>query len=85
VQEAVTTLRSGGGAAPRLHTHGVAALTPAQRRVAELAASGCGNREIADELNVSQKTVETHLRRVFSKLDIKSRHQLASRLRGGPR
>ena len=55
---------------------GLEALTPAERRVADLAAAGRSNREIAQILFVSEKTVETHLARVFRKLDVRSRRQL---------
>src|SRR4029450_11845257 len=53
---------------------GVEALTPSEVRVAELVAEGLTNREVAQALFVSEKTVETHLGRVYRKLDIKSRH-----------
>jgi DNA-binding CsgD family transcriptional regulator len=59
---------------------GVEALTPSEVRVAELAAEGLTNREVAQSLFVSEKTVETHLGRVYRKLDIKSRHALAGAL-----
>lgn len=52
-------------------------LTAAERRVAEQAAAGHTNREIAARLHLSVHTVETHLKRVYSKLDIGSRRQLA--------
>jgi DNA-binding CsgD family transcriptional regulator len=55
---------------------GLSALTAAERRVADLAAAGRTNREIAEALFVSEKTVETHLARVFRKLDVRSRRQL---------
>lgn len=51
-------------------------LTPSERRVAELAAAGGTNREIAQQLFVTEKTVETHLGRAFRKLEITSRRQL---------
>jgi len=79
-RRALAGLRSGGGPPPRLASQGPAALTPAQRRVAELAAEGLRNREIADQLQIAEKTVETHLGRVYSALDIKSRWQLPDRL-----
>ena len=55
-------------------------LTPAEHRVAELAARGHGNREIAERLYVTQRTVETHLTHAFQKLDIRSRADLATAL-----
>jgi DNA-binding NarL/FixJ family response regulator len=57
---------------------GPGALTPAEHRVAELAASGLGNRAIAERLYVTQRTVETHLTHAFQKLDIRSRAELAA-------
>ena len=56
---------------------GVAALTPSERRVAELAAQGLTNRDIAQSLFITEKTVETHLGHVYDKLDVRSRHKLA--------
>ncbi len=57
------------GARPRRpHTHGVDSLTVAEQRVAMLAASGLQNREIAERLHLSVRTVENHLRHVYSKL-----------------
>jgi DNA-binding CsgD family transcriptional regulator len=53
-------------------------LTPTERRVAELAAAGSTNREIADALFVSPKTVEANLARVYRKLDIRSRAELGA-------
>jgi DNA-binding CsgD family transcriptional regulator len=55
---------------------GVASLTPSERRVADLAAAGRTNREIAQALFVSEKTVETHLGHVYDKLGVRSRHRL---------
>jgi DNA-binding CsgD family transcriptional regulator len=54
-------------------------LTPAERRVAALAADGQSNTEIAQALWISVNTVETHLRRVFAKLGVRSRRQLMTR------
>jgi DNA-binding CsgD family transcriptional regulator len=65
------------GLRPRTDEHiGTNSLTPSERRVAELAAAGGTNREIAQTLFVTEKTVETHLGRAFRKLDISSRRQL---------
>jgi DNA-binding CsgD family transcriptional regulator len=55
---------------------GADSLTPSERRVVELAAAGGTNREIAQTLFVTEKTVETHLGRAFRKLDVSSRRQL---------
>ena len=56
------------------------ALTEAEARIAELAASGASNREIASRLFVSVKTVEANLSRCYRKLGVRSRVQLARRL-----
>ena len=61
---------------------GAASLTPSEQRVAELAAAGQTNREIAQTLFVTEKTVETHLGRAFRKLDVTSRRQLPDVLAG---
>jgi DNA-binding NarL/FixJ family response regulator len=76
-QRARTELTVGGGRPPRLETEGVAALTPAERRVAALAARELPNREIAQQLFVTEKTVEVHLSRTYRKLGIRSRWQLS--------
>jgi DNA-binding CsgD family transcriptional regulator len=60
---------------------GTDALTPSELRVAELAVSGMSNRDIATALFISPKTVEANLARIYRKLDIHSRTQLARRLR----
>ena len=69
------------GARPqRLAFSGVDALTASERRVAELAVRGLRNREIAETLFVSLKTVEVHLGRAYTKLVIKGRSQLEAAL-----
>ncbi len=55
-------------------------LTPREDDVAGLVIEGLSNREIADRLSVTEKTVETHLASIFGKLGIRSRLQLESRL-----
>jgi DNA-binding NarL/FixJ family response regulator len=57
-------------------------LSAAERRVAELAASGSTNREIASTLFMSPKTVEAHLTHTYRKLGIHSRAQLGTLLAG---
>ncbi len=59
---------------------GVDSLTPSERRVAEMAAEGPTNREIAQALFVTQRTVEVHLTSIYRKLAISSRSQLAMAL-----
>jgi DNA-binding NarL/FixJ family response regulator len=56
---------------------GVAALTRRELEVAELVSAGRTNREVAAELFLSQKTVETHLRHIFGKLGVSSRASVA--------
>jgi DNA-binding CsgD family transcriptional regulator len=69
------------GARPRrIALSGVASLTPSERRVAEMAAEGPTNREIAQALYVTQRTVEVHLTSIYRKLAISSRSQLAAAL-----
>ncbi len=72
------------GVRPRTTSHsGADSLTPSERRVAELAAAGGTNREIAQTLFVTEKTVETHLGRAFRKLGVSSRRQLPEVLARG--
>jgi DNA-binding CsgD family transcriptional regulator len=69
------------GARPRRAAlTGPDALTSAERQVAALAAEGRSNRQIAQQLFISQATVETHLRHAFHKLGITSRADLPARL-----
>ncbi|MDT8913878.1 LuxR C-terminal-related transcriptional regulator [Amycolatopsis sp. PS_44_ISF1] len=70
-------LVSAGG---RVHTRWLCTLSRAELRVAELAAAGDRNREIADQLFVSLRTVETHLSSVYRKLGIELRAELAAAL-----
>jgi DNA-binding CsgD family transcriptional regulator len=58
---------------PRTNGYGPAALTRRELEIAELVGAGRTNREVAAELFLSQKTVETHLRHIFAKLCISSR------------
>jgi DNA-binding CsgD family transcriptional regulator len=73
-------LRLAGARPRRAALSGPRSLTAAERRVAELAAEGIPNREIAQRLFVSLRTVETHLTHVYGKLEITSRDELAAAL-----
>jgi DNA-binding NarL/FixJ family response regulator len=69
------------GARPRQEIRlGVNALTPSELRVAGMADEGKSNKEIAQALFITMRTVETHLTHVFQKLDISSRRQLPEAL-----
>jgi DNA-binding CsgD family transcriptional regulator len=71
------------GARPRVRAlSGAESLTPSERRIAAMAAEGVSNREIAQSLFVTPRTVEMHLSNAFRKLDIKSRTQLPVALAG---
>jgi ATP/maltotriose-dependent transcriptional regulator MalT len=74
-------LRATGARPRRLAVSGIDALTPSERRIVELAASGLGNPAIAQQLFVTINTVEGHLRHVYQKLSISSRQQLPAALR----
>jgi DNA-binding CsgD family transcriptional regulator len=76
-----TELTASGARPRRALLTGVEALTPSERRVAEMAASGMTNREIAQALFVTLRTVEIHLIHSYQKLDIRSRDQLGNALR----
>ncbi|HEV2772342.1 MAG TPA: AAA family ATPase [Thermoleophilaceae bacterium] len=75
-----TELLAAGGRPRRLELSGPASLTPSERRVADMAANGLTNREIAQALFVTQKTIEIHLRNSYRKLDINSRAELPEAL-----
>jgi DNA-binding CsgD family transcriptional regulator len=74
--QAEIELRATGAKPRRARLTGVEALTASERRVAELAAQGLTNREIAQALFVTARTVEGHLTRTFQKLDLRSREDL---------
>ncbi|MET0908603.1 MAG: helix-turn-helix transcriptional regulator, partial [Ilumatobacteraceae bacterium] len=76
--------RAGGLRTPPLaRGGGVEPLTAREREVALLAAGGRSSREIADTLYLSTRTVETHLARVYRKLGISTRSDLAAALGTG--
>lgn len=67
------------GAHPRtILLSGPDALTASERRVAQMAAEGLSNKEIAEALFVTVKAVEQHLGRVYRSLDVASRRQLGA-------
>jgi DNA-binding CsgD family transcriptional regulator len=76
VDHARTELRAAGGPSSGPAGSGVKQLTASERRVAQLAAEGHSNPEIAQALFVTRKTVETHLGSVYRKLAISRRGQL---------
>jgi DNA-binding NarL/FixJ family response regulator len=81
LEERARTELEASGARPRsVVVSGVDSLTPSELRVAELAAQGMTNREIAQRLFVTMKTVETHLGHCYQKLDIAGRSELSSAL-----
>jgi DNA-binding NarL/FixJ family response regulator len=81
LEERVRSELGATGARPRREAlGGVGSLTPSEKRVADLAADGLSNREIAQELYVTPKTVEVHLSNTYRKLEIRSRRQLSGAL-----
>ncbi|HSI79194.1 MAG TPA: AAA family ATPase [Solirubrobacterales bacterium] len=79
-ERARAELLAAGGRPRRERTTGLESLTPRERQIAELAARGIGNPEIAERLFVTRKTVESHLRSVFRKLGVRRRAELAAAL-----
>jgi DNA-binding NarL/FixJ family response regulator len=73
-------LQATGGKARKRSVDTLGQLTPQEEQVARLAAEGHTNREIATQLFISPSTVEYHLHKVFRKLRVKSRAQLARRM-----
>jgi DNA-binding CsgD family transcriptional regulator len=80
-QRARNDLQAGPGRRARTELTGRGALTAAEWRVSKQAVSGRTNREIAQELFVTEKTVERHLSNAYQKLGIRSRFQLAGAIR----
>jgi DNA-binding CsgD family transcriptional regulator len=67
---------SGARRVDRTMLSGVEALTPSERRIAAMAASGLSNREIAEALFLTRKTIEMHLGAAYKKLGVSSRDEL---------
>jgi DNA-binding CsgD family transcriptional regulator len=79
---AETELRATGARPRRVVLTGLDSLTASERRIAELAGEGLTNREIAQTLFVTARTVEGHLTSVFRKLQVSSRDELRAALAG---
>ncbi|WP_433430437.1 AAA family ATPase [Nonomuraea sp. CA-141351] len=75
-EEARVELRASGVATSSVQADPLAELTAQQREIVRLAARGLRNREIAEQLMLSPRTVSSHLYNVYPKLGVSSRHQL---------
>lgn len=80
IAEAVDELGAAGVSVADPDAPGAALLSSQELTIAQLAARGLTNREIADQLYLSPRTVSSHLYRMFPKLGITTRGQLAARL-----
>ena len=80
---AETELRATGARPRRVVLTGLDSLTASERRIAELASQELSNREIAQTLFITSRTVEGHLTSVFRKLRVQSRDELPAALAGG--
>jgi DNA-binding CsgD family transcriptional regulator len=79
-EQAETELRATGARPRRVVLTGVDSLTASERRIAEIASEGRTNREIAQALFVTTRTVEGHLTSIFRKLQLDSRSELHAAL-----
>jgi DNA-binding CsgD family transcriptional regulator len=70
-------LRASGATARRRDPNTIDQLTPQELQIARFVAQGLANKEVASQLFLSPRTIDSHLRNVFAKLGIKSRTQLA--------
>src|SRR5215207_8415334 len=82
-RQAETELRATGARPRRVVLTGLDSLTASERRIAELARQGLTNREIAQTLFITARTVEGHLTSVFRKLSVDSRDDLPAALASG--
>ncbi|MDQ1644252.1 MAG: hypothetical protein QOJ50_436, partial [Cryptosporangiaceae bacterium] len=80
IRERLARLAVQPSGAERVRRPAAEPLTPAEDRIAALVASGLTNREVAEIARVSHKTVEVNLSRVYRKLGIRNRTELANRL-----
>ena len=81
LDEAVALAARSRGARKKRPTSGWASLTPTERQVADLVADGLANREIAERMFLSPRTVQGHLLRVFPKVGVASRRELREAVR----
>jgi DNA-binding CsgD family transcriptional regulator len=81
-EEAHEELIATGARPRRIVQSGAASLTPSEGRIAAMAADGLSNRDIAQALFVTLRTVEMHLSNAFRKLGVSSRTQLPAALAG---
>ena len=77
-ERARAELEATGITARKRNPSALDALTPQELRIAKLVAGGASNRNVASQLFLSPKTVEYHLRKVFVKLGVSSRVELAN-------
>jgi DNA-binding CsgD family transcriptional regulator len=84
-EHAETELRATGARPRRVVLTGLDSLTASERRIAEYAGQGLTNREIAQALFVTARTVEGHLTSIFRKLQLDSRNELSAALAGETR
>jgi DNA-binding NarL/FixJ family response regulator len=77
VADLVSSLRELATAVERSAEMQDRALSPRQRQIVDAIASGCSNKEIAETLHVSERTVKYHLTRIFSKYGVSGRMELA--------
>jgi DNA-binding NarL/FixJ family response regulator len=80
-QRAVRELLATGETARKRTVETSDELTPHEARIARMARDGASNQEIATQVFVSRKTVEYHLHKVFTKLGVSTRQELARALR----
>ncbi|GHH87097.1 LuxR family transcriptional regulator [Streptomyces sulfonofaciens] len=80
MERAAKELRASGWVAPRTAAVESGVLTPQERQIAELAASGLSNKQIAERLYLSHRTIGAHLYQIFPKLGISSRAALRDAL-----
>ncbi|MFJ9753185.1 helix-turn-helix domain-containing protein [Streptomyces chartreusis] len=82
VERAAAELRAAGARPRRFVVSGPDSLTPSEQRVADLATQGLSNRQIAQDLFITAKTVEVHLTAIYRKLGVLGRSELRIALNG---